>query len=80
MFNAMQPDVLITHGPFGGYGHPDHIHVYEATTQAFHVARARAAARSKMRTNWRRSPQKLYYTAFDKRWLMYDRAFDAAIW
>jgi LmbE family N-acetylglucosaminyl deacetylase len=50
----LQPDVVITHDPFGGYGHPDHIRVCEAVSAAFYSVRG---------------PQKLYYTAFDKRWL-----------
>lgn len=56
----LQPDVLLTHDPFGGYGHPDHIRCCEAATAAFHVVRARNSAHA---------PAKLYYTAFDKRLL-----------
>lgn len=48
----LQPDVVITHDPYGGYGHPDHIRVCEAVTAAFYLAN---------------SPRKLYYTAQDKR-------------
>lgn len=53
-FDLLRPQVVITHDPWGGYGHPDHIRVCEAVTAAFHL-----------------SPhaQKLYYTAFDKRWM-----------
>jgi len=57
MLDAMRrlrPQVVITHDPFGGYGHPDHIRVCEAVAAAFFLAQ---------------QPQKLYYTAFDKRWL-----------
>ncbi len=50
----LRPDVIITHDPYGGYGHPDHIRVCEAVTAAFHLAQG---------------PQKLYYTAFNKRFL-----------
>ncbi len=51
----LRPQVVITHDPHGGYGHPDHIRVYEATTAAFYrlavrgvsrTARARAGRRS----------------------------------
>jgi len=62
----LQPDVIITHGPFGGYGHPDHIRVYEATTQAFHTARANGESHGE--NGWG-GPRKLYYTVIDKRWL-----------
>jgi len=65
----LQPDVIITHGPYGGYGHPDHIRVYEATTAAFHRARAEAA-QNPAPNGWS-GPQKLYYTAMDKRWLKF---------
>lgn len=34
----VQPQVVITFDPIGGYGHPDHIAVYQATTRAFHAA------------------------------------------
>jgi LmbE family N-acetylglucosaminyl deacetylase len=33
-----RPDVLITFGPDGGYGHPDHIRISEATTAACFAA------------------------------------------
>lgn len=62
-FRRLRPDVVITHDPYGGYGHPDHIRVCEATTAAFYVARD-AAARQPA-GDWR-GPQKLYYTAFPK--------------
>ncbi len=50
----LRPQVVITHDPWGGYGHPDHIRCCAATTAAFHLAQG---------------PQKLYYTAFDKRFI-----------
>ena len=56
----LRPDVIVTHDPFGGYGHPDHIRVCEAVTAAFYLARVQA------RGTWP-GPQKLYYTALDKR-------------
>ena len=58
----LQPDVIVTHDPFGGYGHPDHIRVCETVTAAFHLARSGAKKPSDYA-----GPQKLYYTAFDKR-------------
>lgn len=58
--DRLQPQVILTHDPFGGYGHPDHVRCCEAVTAAFHTARHEG-----------QSPQlqKLYYTAFDKRML-----------
>lgn len=64
--DRLQPQVIITHDPYGGYGHPDHVRVCEATTAAFHIARGEAARRGE--GSWR-GPQKLYYTAFPK-WLI----------
>ncbi|MEL7645333.1 MAG: PIG-L family deacetylase [Anaerolineaceae bacterium] len=43
---ALQPDIVLTFDPFGGYGHPDHIRVHEAATQAFHLLRAEQPAES----------------------------------
>ncbi|MCC6169869.1 MAG: PIG-L family deacetylase [Caldilineaceae bacterium] len=57
----LQPQVIVTHDPYGGYGHPDHVRVCEATTAAFHLARQQRGGYG--------GPQKLYYTAFDKRFL-----------
>lgn len=56
----LQPHVILTHDPFGGYGHPDHVRCCEAVTAAFYHARSNASTVQ---------PQKLYYTAFDKRML-----------
>jgi len=64
--NRLQPQVIITHDPYGGYGHPDHIRCCEATTAAFYLARAAAAPG--VGDGWY-GPQKLYYTAFPK-WLI----------
>ncbi|MCB0047716.1 MAG: PIG-L family deacetylase [Caldilineaceae bacterium] len=61
----LQPNVIITHDPFGGYGHPDHVRVCEAATAAFYLARSEPES-----ATWR-GPEKLYYTAFDKRWLRF---------
>jgi mycothiol S-conjugate amidase len=63
-FRRLRPHVVVTHDPFGGYGHPDHIRVCEATTAAFHLAR-----RHFEHQDGYQGPQKLYYTAFDKRLL-----------
>ena len=62
-FRRLRPDVVVTHDPYGGYGHPDHIRVCEAVTAAFHVTRGEVAHQQD--AGWR-GPQKLYYTAFPK--------------
>lgn len=38
----IQPDVVVTFGPDGVTGHPDHVAVGAAATDAFHLARGRA--------------------------------------
>lgn len=66
----MQPHVIVTHDPFGGYGHPDHIRCCEATTTAFHLAVNEFGGKQNGENGTGyRGPQKLYYTAFDKRML-----------
>ena len=34
----IQPDVVVTFEPNGGYGHPDHIAIHKHTVAAFHAA------------------------------------------
>jgi LmbE family N-acetylglucosaminyl deacetylase len=64
----LQPQVLLTHDPFGGYGHPDHIRCCESLTAAFHLARERGqSTNGNGYASGYRGPQKLYYTAMDKR-------------
>ncbi len=49
---AITPDVVITFGPLGLSGHPDHVAVHRATVAAFHRYRHRTTA-----------PPRLYYKA-----------------
>lgn len=65
----LQPDVVITHDPFGGYGHPDHVCCCEATTAAFFLLNEKGTGQNGAAGSNGYHPQKLYYTAFDKRWL-----------
>jgi LmbE family N-acetylglucosaminyl deacetylase len=60
----LQPQVILTHDPFGGYGHPDHIRCCESVTAAFHLTREK---HQKTNGTGYRGPQKLYYTASDKK-------------
>jgi LmbE family N-acetylglucosaminyl deacetylase len=34
----IKPDVVITHDPSGGYGHPDHVATHNATVRAFNLS------------------------------------------
>jgi N-acetyl-1-D-myo-inositol-2-amino-2-deoxy-alpha-D-glucopyranoside deacetylase len=38
IIRELKPDVVITHDAGGGYGHPDHIAVHNATVKAFYAA------------------------------------------
>lgn len=40
VIKQVQPDVVLTFDPIGGYRHPDHIRVHEATVRAFANVRA----------------------------------------
>ena len=55
-----RPQVILTHNRYGGYGHPDHIAIQRATTDAFHLA-ADAAFQTGDQTPWQ--PGKLYYNS-----------------
>jgi LmbE family N-acetylglucosaminyl deacetylase len=63
----LRPQVIVTHDPFGGYGHPDHIRVCEVVTAAFYAAGEPGPSHSNGHGLEPYAPQKLYYTAFDKR-------------
>ncbi len=66
LMRALGPHVVLTHDPVGGYGHPDHILVNEATVNAFNAARsAVSAAQGPQQVR----PQKLYFYTFSRRWL-----------
>lgn len=38
LIRKIQPDVVLTFDPIGGYRHPDHIAIHQATVQAFELA------------------------------------------
>ncbi len=38
VIRSLKPDVVITHDPIGGYRHPDHVVVHNATVKAFEIA------------------------------------------
>lgn len=63
ILGEVQPDVVITFGPDGAYGHPDHIAISEATTQAYLSILAT-----------RQPPARLYHSHFPRsRLLLRDR-------
>jgi LmbE family N-acetylglucosaminyl deacetylase len=55
VIRRVQPHVIITFDPFGGYGHPDHIKMHRATLAAYQAVQSDPV-----------HPQKLYYGAFPR--------------
>src|SRR5690606_16598285 len=63
-----KPHIVLTFGSDGAYGHPDHIAIGEATTEAFHVAGdASAYPQHKLEPY---QPDRLYYAYFPERKLL----------
>ncbi len=60
----LKPDVVITFDPIGGYKHPDHIHVHQATVLAFQKA---DDASFYPETGAPFKPPALYYQVFPRR-------------
>ncbi len=65
LIREVQAQVVITHGPEGGYGHPDHIAVSNFVTQGFALASDPAADLGLPPF----TPAKLYYTAMPRSFL-----------
>ncbi len=69
LIRELKPQVVITHGPEGGYGHPDHIAVSAFTRRAFELAPdanldlGLPSPEGDLRLF---TPAKLYYTAFPR--------------
>jgi LmbE family N-acetylglucosaminyl deacetylase len=63
----VKPQVVVTFGPEGAYGHPDHIAISQLTTAAIALAAARAHAVSKLYyIAWGASTWAAYQTALKK--------------
>ncbi len=60
VIREIKPQVVITFNKYGGYGHPDHIAIQQATTEAFDLA-----GDSSYLTDGQQAyqPQKLYYSS-----------------
>jgi len=61
----LQPQVMLTFDPMGGYGHPDHIAIHKATIKAFHLA----GNPDFVSDSSPYQPQKLYYHTISKRFI-----------
>ena len=62
----LKPQVVITSDPVGGYHHPDHIAIHNATVKAFHAC-SDPAQYPQAGPPYR--PQKLYYNVFPHKWM-----------
>ena len=63
IIRELKPQVVVTHDPIGGYRHPDHIAIYNATVKAF----AAAGDPSQFpEAGPAFKPQKLYYALFPR--------------
>ena len=61
----LQPQVIVTFDPIGGYKHPDHIAIQRATVEAFHLA-GKVDFSNDLAPY---QPQKLYFHVFPKGFL-----------
>jgi LmbE family N-acetylglucosaminyl deacetylase len=66
IIREVKPQVILTHDPVGGYGHPDHIATHKATVMAFNAA-GDAAKYPEVGAAFQ--PQKLYFHMFSRRLL-----------
>jgi len=72
----VQPDVVVTFGPDGAYGHPDHIAISQFTTAAIVAAAAPAFPGSGIEGTRPHAVSKLYYIAWpESTWKAYQSAF-----
>ena len=62
----LRPQVVLTFDPIGGYRHPDHIAIHEATVRAFHAAGDPEQFPDEGAPY---QPDKLYYHTFPRGWL-----------
>lgn len=72
----IQPDVVLTFGPDGAYGHPDHIAICQFTTAAVFAAASPAFPKSGTEAARPHAVSKLYYIAWPQStWTAYQSAF-----
>jgi LmbE family N-acetylglucosaminyl deacetylase len=70
LIRAQRPQVVLTFGPYGGYGHPDHIAIHQATRAAFDAAGDEARYPEQIVAGlevW--TPTRLYYSTVGVRLL-----------
>lgn len=68
IIRSFQPDVVITFGPDGGYGHPDHIAISSATTSACaQLGDSHSFPEPRSADLARRRPLQLFYSYFPQK-------------
>lgn len=63
LIREIKPEVVITFDPIGGYRHPDHIAIHDATVKAFHAA---GDPEQYPEVGPSFQPQKLYFSVFSR--------------
>jgi LmbE family N-acetylglucosaminyl deacetylase len=72
----IRPHVVVTFGPDGAYGHPDHIAVSQLTTSAIVAAADASSPASRLEGTTPHAVAKLYYLAWSAAlWEPYEAAF-----
>lgn len=72
----VQPDVVVTFGPDGAYGHPDHIAISQFTTAAIVAAAEPSSPGEPAAAHRPHAVSKLYYIAWSQlTWKGYESAF-----
>lgn len=67
IIRKVRPQVVITFDPTGGYGHPDHIAIHEATREAFAASGDRDRYAEQLTDRLTpHQPSKLYYFVFSR--------------
>jgi mycothiol conjugate amidase Mca len=68
LIRSIRPHVITCYDEDGGYGHPDHIQVHRLTVAAFHAAGVATQYPDIGPAPWQ--PQKLYYTAYPRSYIL----------
>jgi LmbE family N-acetylglucosaminyl deacetylase len=64
VIDEFRPDIVISFGPDGGYGHPDHITISAVATAACQRAADAGRRPGGSGSSWPRQPPRLYYSHF----------------
>ncbi len=76
IIRRVQPDIVVTFEPNGGYGHPDHIAIHNHTVAAFRAA-ANSAEHPKAGPIWK--AKRLFYTVIPRSFFIELRSLLVAI-